>query len=243
MAVTPDEQAEIDAALDAALDLLDDSESGAPADAPTATRFSAAPPSSPTVRPTAVRTGSAFTASPSRKTQSTAPAAAVPAKPPVHGPTPPPTEDEFLNQMMSELLKMENGQQDMSPDVLAKMMQDLTSMQAESKAPARPAAAVPAAASPRTNVNEAIDTILESQKNDQDSVYEEDDFDPTDASNMLDGLMQQMGDMDPDAMIEGMMEQLISKDLMYEPIKQITEQFPKWLEEHKGSLPATEWAM
>jgi peroxin-19 len=40
----------------------------------------------------------------------------------------------------------------------------------------------------------------------------------------------------PDAVIDGMMEQLLSKDLMYEPMKQVTEKFPTWLQENKATL-------
>ena len=39
---------------------------------------------------------------------------------------------------------------------------------------------------------------------------------------------------EPDAMIDGMMEQLLSKELMYEPMKSVTDKFPEWLEEQKN---------
>eukprot|EP00977_Amphora_coffeiformis_P027415 scaffold34609_cov146-Amphora_coffeaeformis.AAC.22 len=44
----------------------------------------------------------------------------------------------------------------------------------------------------------------------------------------------------PDALLEGMMEELMSKELMYEPIKQVAAEFPLWLEKHKDSLPQDE---
>jgi len=44
-----------------------------------------------------------------------------------------------------------------------------------------------------------------------------------------------------DALIEGMMEQLLAKDLMYEPVKKVTEQFPDWLRERKGKIPEEEY--
>ena len=47
--------------------------------------------------------------------------------------------------------------------------------------------------------------------------------------------------LNPDAVIDGMMEQLLSKDLMYEPMKQVAEKFPGWLEDKKDSLPAAEY--
>lgn len=41
--------------------------------------------------------------------------------------------------------------------------------------------------------------------------------------------------------MDGMMEQLLSKELMYEPMKQVTEKFPTWLETRKEELPPEEW--
>lgn len=38
-----------------------------------------------------------------------------------------------------------------------------------------------------------------------------------------------------------MMKQLLSKDIMYEPIKQICERFPEWLAKHAESLSQKEY--
>ena len=48
-------------------------------------------------------------------------------------------------------------------------------------------------------------------------------------------------DFDTDDFMDGMMEQLLSKDLMYEPMKQISEKFPGWLQAKKGQLAPDEW--
>lgn len=53
------------------------------------------------------------------------------------------------------------------------------------------------------------------------------------------------GDLDemfsnPDQLVEGMMSELLSKDLMYEPVKQVAEAFPAWLDENKDKLPEEE---
>jgi hypothetical protein len=47
----------------------------------------------------------------------------------------------------------------------------------------------------------------------------------------------------PDAVIDGMMEQLLCKDLMYEPMKQVATKFPQWLEEKRSSLSIEEYSM
>jgi len=38
-----------------------------------------------------------------------------------------------------------------------------------------------------------------------------------------------------------MMKQLLSKDVMYEPIKQICERFPEWLAKHAESLSQADY--
>jgi len=48
---------------------------------------------------------------------------------------------------------------------------------------------------------------------------------------------------DTDAMIDGMMEQLLSKELMYEPMKQVAQKFPQWLQDHKDNLEPEEYSM
>ena len=37
------------------------------------------------------------------------------------------------------------------------------------------------------------------------------------------------------------MRQLLSKDVMYDPMKQITAKFPEWLAEHEDSLPEEDY--
>ncbi|XP_067674500.1 peroxisomal biogenesis factor 19-like [Haliotis asinina] len=45
------------------------------------------------------------------------------------------------------------------------------------------------------------------------------------------------GDMFP--MMHGMMKMLLSKDVLYPSLKEISEKYPKWLEDHKDTEPAT----
>jgi hypothetical protein len=49
-------------------------------------------------------------------------------------------------------------------------------------------------------------------------------------------------DLDADTVLDGMMEQLLSKDLMYQPMKQVADRFPLWLEENKARLSADDYA-
>lgn len=41
---------------------------------------------------------------------------------------------------------------------------------------------------------------------------------------------------DMESIVETMMQQLLSKEILHEPMKEIGERYPKWLEEHKAEL-------
>jgi len=43
-----------------------------------------------------------------------------------------------------------------------------------------------------------------------------------------------------DDLVEGIMTQIVSKDYLYPSIKQITDKYPKWLDENKSKLSLTE---
>lgn len=44
-----------------------------------------------------------------------------------------------------------------------------------------------------------------------------------------------------ESIVESMMQQLLSKEILHEPMKEIGERYPKWLEEHKSSLSKEEY--
>lgn len=44
------------------------------------------------------------------------------------------------------------------------------------------------------------------------------------------------GSQDMESIVETMMQQLLSKEILHEPMKEIGERYPKWLEEHKAEL-------
>ncbi|KAK5777537.1 Peroxisome biogenesis 19-2 -like protein [Gossypium arboreum] len=46
---------------------------------------------------------------------------------------------------------------------------------------------------------------------------------------------------DMESIVESMMQQLLSKEILHEPMKEIGERYPKWLEEHKSSLSKEEY--
>ncbi|CAO2658589.1 Nn.00g063120.m01.CDS01 [Neocucurbitaria sp. VM-36] len=50
------------------------------------------------------------------------------------------------------------------------------------------------------------------------------------------------GDEDFSKILMGMMEQLTNKDILYEPMKELDDKFPKWMEEHKDKTPKDDLA-
>uniref|UniRef100_A0A2C9WB08 Uncharacterized protein n=1 Tax=Manihot esculenta TaxID=3983 RepID=A0A2C9WB08_MANES len=49
------------------------------------------------------------------------------------------------------------------------------------------------------------------------------------------------GSQDMESIVETMMQQLLSKEILHEPMKEIGERYPKWLEEHKASLTTADY--
>ena len=89
-------------------------------------------------------------------------------------------------------------------------------------------------------LDETIANLVESfaknsMKDDDDDMIPDMNDTPQEAA-FLEKLMQG----NPDALLEGMMEELMSKELMQEPIKQVAAEFPLWIEKHKDSLTEQE---
>ncbi|CAM8984510.1 unnamed protein product [Rhodiola kirilowii] len=49
------------------------------------------------------------------------------------------------------------------------------------------------------------------------------------------------GSQDMESIVETMMQQLLSKEILHEPMKEIGERYPKWLEDHKASLSSEDY--
>ncbi|CAI8614335.1 unnamed protein product [Vicia faba] len=52
---------------------------------------------------------------------------------------------------------------------------------------------------------------------------------------------QLAGSQDMESIVETMMQQLLSKEILAEPMKEIGARYPKWLEDHKASLSRQEY--
>ena len=69
----------------------------------------------------------------------------------------------------------------------------------------------------------------------------EDEFLKNMMSQLGEGFGGEDGGVNADALIDGVMEELLQKDLMYEPIKKVSEKFPEWLEKNKGKIPEEDY--
>ncbi|CAJ1958328.1 unnamed protein product [Cylindrotheca closterium] len=87
-------------------------------------------------------------------------------------------------------------------------------------------------------VEEALGSLLEEMNRTSiEDIDQEDDF-LREMLGLSDGGTE---NYDADAVIDGMMEQLLSKELMYEPMKQVLDQFPDYLDENQGNLSTEEY--
>ena len=62
---------------------------------------------------------------------------------------------------------------------------------------------------------------------------------------MMESMMKELSAFgasgDADDVVDGMMRQLLSKELMYEPMKQVCDRFPAWLAASKAHLSEEEY--
>jgi hypothetical protein len=91
---------------------------------------------------------------------------------------------------------------------------------------------------PETDVDRTISKLL----NDMATASVKDEPTAADGADPdMDDLLKEFEKLGGEDMIDGMMQQMLSKDLMYEPMKEVTAKFPKWLEDNKGSIPEEEY--
>ena len=91
-------------------------------------------------------------------------------------------------------------------------------------------------------IDKAVNKLIDNMKNSADDRnLSVDEFGENIMKEMMRDFELMSGKDDADNAIDGVMRQLLSKDLMYEPMKQVTEKFPQWLAQNKSSLSETEY--
>jgi peroxin-19 len=260
-----EEQEEIDRALDAALDDLDDDDD----DEEEPPKF-AKNELSTTTEPSVIHDDddAADSTAASAKSASSKSQEENKTKPrPMMGPPRPPvadakSEDKMISNMMQQMLQLDQQGGDAPDELFGQLMQDMQSQlgsepsilestpkKENSDTKAGKSKEKGSTSSNEGGVDQAISSLLEGmskEKLNDEGVGNEPSV--TGEADMLEKLMQGFGgdgdggDYNADAMIDGMMEQLMSKDLMYEPIKQFATSFPPWLEERRDTMSKEDYA-
>ncbi|ERN00713.1 hypothetical protein AMTR_s00106p00092120 [Amborella trichopoda] len=87
-------------------------------------------------------------------------------------------------------------------------------------------------------ISEALDKLTQQTKETIKGLESSAPEDPTEQmmENFAKEFAELSGSQDMESMVETMMHQLLSREILHEPMKEIGGRYPKWLEEHKASL-------
>jgi peroxin-19 len=182
-------------------------------------------------------------------TKAPAPAPSGPGRP-----TPPPTkstveDDDFAKQLqagMADLL----GELEASPDLqtqfkeMVKGIGDMDGLVSGAEASGdQPSAEKPSTKATEESFQETIRRTMERMQESGDqasaaaaSVESDDIFAQMLKEMEKGGFDGEASDEDFSKMLMGMMEQLTNKDILYEPMKELYEKFPGWLEKNKDKV-------
>ncbi|KAG0315272.1 Peroxisome chaperone and import receptor [Dissophora globulifera] len=152
---------------------------------------------------------------------------------------------EFSKQLasgMEELMKEMNG----NPELQKSFEEMFKGLDVNGKAPATAAtvesagSSKPAAASFQDRIAKTMDKLKDSSEQVDAQVAEESE------EALMAEMMKQMEGMaeggDFQNVLEGMMEQLMSKDILYEPMLDLQQKYPQWLKDNKDKISAEEYA-
>ncbi|KAG0370806.1 Pex19 protein family-domain-containing protein [Gamsiella multidivaricata] len=153
---------------------------------------------------------------------------------------------EFSKQLasgMEELMKEMNG----NPELQKSFEEMFKGLDVNGKAPvtgpsaaAAPSSSSAGAASFQDRIAKTMDKLKDSSEQVEAQVAEESE------EALMAEMMKQMEGMaeggDFQNVLEGMMEQLMSKDILYEPMLDLKQKYPQWLKDNKDKISADEYA-
>lgn len=145
---------------------------------------------------------------------------------------------------------MQNELEDMLKRMTAEVASESGSVSASNAGP-RHASASPSGASPGgghadASFQQTIRRTMERMQASGDqataaAASSDDDFMTEILKNLSAGSLDgEGGEEELSKVLMGMMEQLTNKEILYEPMKELNDKFPDWLEKHKDSLPQEE---
>ncbi|KAF9366139.1 Peroxisome chaperone and import receptor [Mortierella sp. NVP85] len=155
---------------------------------------------------------------------------------------------EFSKQLasgMEELMKEMNN----NPELQKSFEEMFKGLDVNSRAPATESATPSSGASGakaggagsfQDRIAQTMDKLKDSSEQVEAQVAEESE------DALMAEMMRQMESMadggDFQNVLEGMMEQLMSKDILYEPMLDLKKKYPQWLKDNKDKIPAEEYA-
>ncbi|KAI9007976.1 Pex19 protein [Phycomyces nitens] len=168
-------------------------------------------------------------------------------------------DDEFSRQLaagMEDLMgKIGNGGQD--PEMMQAFEQVWKSLDSDLPPTAAPSTAPPTTNKDRGVGSSATGSQTPSAQSFQDTIAQtmnklKDSSKQVDSSIAQEGddafmaeLMKQMESLSDtgefENVLEGMMQQLMSKEMLYEPIRDLAKKYPSWLEENKTKLEKADY--
>ncbi|KAF9293760.1 Peroxisome chaperone and import receptor [Mortierella antarctica] len=156
-------------------------------------------------------------------------------------------DDEFKNSLaagMEELMKEMNGNSELQKS-FEEMFKGLgVDGKAPAGAPSTAAAAGAGAGAPGESFQDRIAKTMGKLKESSDEVDAKVAEDSEEA--LMAEMMKQMEGMaeggDFQNVLEGMMEQLMSKDILYEPMFDLQQKYPQWLKDNKDKISESEYA-
>ncbi|KAJ4955906.1 hypothetical protein NE237_012689 [Protea cynaroides] len=102
--------------------------------------------------------------------------------------------------------------------------------------------------SKESHVSEALEKLREQTREavlELESATAKTGVDDLGKDKMMEDFVKQFeelsGSQDMESIVETMMQQLLSKEILHEPMKEIAERYPKWLEEHASGLSKEEY--
>ncbi|KAJ2959172.1 hypothetical protein NQZ79_g5309 [Umbelopsis isabellina] len=153
-------------------------------------------------------------------------------------------DDDFAQQLaagMEELMSGAGEGQDEFKDTFEKIWKSFENTSLDDPATSAPEG--PVDPETKKTFQETIAQTMNKLKNSSDKVETDLSEEPDDA--FMQEMMKQMESLadngDFQNMLEGMMGQLMSKDLLYEPMKDLAAKYPDWLEKNKDKTPPAEY--
>ncbi|CEP07288.1 hypothetical protein [Parasitella parasitica] len=117
-----------------------------------------------------------------------------------------------------------------------------TATSTESAPPTKPSSTRQVPKTPKSfqeTIGETMNKLKDSSKEIDSSIAEESE------DAFMAELMKQMESLadngEFEGVLEGMMSQLMSKELLYEPMKDLSQKYPAWLEEHKDTADKSDY--